>query len=211
VTSCATRRDALRRAALAAGVLASPTLLRPKPARAQATDDEVELAAFLVEAIALEQIAVLAYESAADEEGLGAGLGQTLRRFAEHEQAHASALRSALDSIGVDSPDAPRGARDREAIEGIDRLDADRATELADLLGELAELDARGEYLDYLVGIEREQIELYVQATPEFGSEDLVRTGAEIAGCAAQHAVVLREALGAPPARSVADLSSAGN
>jgi rubrerythrin len=210
--NAATRRDTLRRAALAAGVLASPTLLRPTPATAQAADDdEVELAAFLVEAIALEQIAVLAYESAAGREDLDGELAQTLRRFADQERAHASALRSALDSIGVDPPDAPRGARDREAIEGIDRLDADRATELADLLGELAELDARGEYLDYLVGIEREQVELYVQATPEFGSEDLVRTGAEIAGCAAQHAVVLREALGAPPARSVADLSSAGN
>jgi hypothetical protein len=204
--TCVTRRDALRRAALAAGVLASPALPRPKPAMAQAADDEVELAAFLVEAITLEQIAVLAYESAADEESLGAGLRQTLRRFAAQERAHASALRSALDSIGIAPPDAPRGARDREAIEGIDRLDAGRAAELADLLGELPGLDGRVEYLEYLVGMERGQIELYLQATPEFGSEDLLRTGAEIAGCAAQHVVVLREALGSPPALAVPEL-----
>lgn len=203
-----TRRDALGRAALAAGALGTPALLRPAIARAQPEDDEVELADFLVEAIALEQLAALAYRTAAEAEDLGPSLRRTLRRFADQEDAHATALRAALDSIGVDPPDPPSGPRDAGAIEGIDRLDAARASQLADLLGELAGLERRDEYLEYLVEVEAGQIGLFLRATPEFASEDLLRTGAEIAGCQAQHSVVLRKALGSPPARAVPELPS---
>lgn len=206
----ATRRSALRRAALGAGVVATPGLLRPAIAQAQDTDDEVELGDFLVEAVALEQIAAIAYQDAASVEGLRTNLRQTLRRFARQEEAHATALGTALDSIGVEPPDPPSGPRDSRAIETIDRLDAARASELADLLGRLSGLERQAEYLEYLVELETEQIRLYLGATPEFVSEDLLRTGAEIAGCEAQHVVVLREAMGTPPARAVPELPSQG-
>jgi rubrerythrin len=203
-----TRRDALRGAALAAGAVATPALLRPAAAQAQAEDDESELRDFLTEAIALEQIAALAYETVADADRVSAELARTLRTFAEQEQAHATALRTALDSIGFDPPDAPSGPRDSQAITGIDRLDPQRAEELVELLEGLADLEGDDRSLEHMVALETEQIDLYVGVTPDFVSEDLLRTGAEIAGCQAQHVVVLREALGEPPARAVPELPS---
>ena len=59
------RREALRRGAMAAGAIAAGGLLRAAPASAQAPDDE-DLRDFLVEAIGLEQVTVLAYSSASD-------------------------------------------------------------------------------------------------------------------------------------------------
>jgi len=204
-----TRRAALRRAALAAGAIATPALLRPAVADAQEEVDEAELEAFLVEAVVLEQIALLAYETAANQLRADRELTRTLERFAGHEQAHASAVRSALDSLGVDEPDPPSAPDNSAAIEDVDELDDERAAELVDLLAELGDIEERDAYLEYLVSLEEAQLELYALEAPEFATEDLLRVGAEIAACQAQHLVVLREALGAAPADALPEIPAA--
>lgn len=210
MTAGVTRRDALRSATCAAGAIAIPALLRPTSAAAQeGEDDDAATEDFLVEAIVVEQIAAVACATAAGELEAPRQLTRTLEQFAAQERAHAKALRAALDSLGVDPPDAPSRPDDSGAIEGIDQLDDARATELVELLAELGELSGRDAYLEYLVGLEEEQLELYLRETPEFVAEDLLRTGVEIAACQAQHIVVLREALGSPPARAVPDLPAA--
>ena len=63
-----TRRDALRAAAIGAGAVAGAGLLRPLTALAQSSTDE-DLRDFLAPTIALEQIAVFAYDAALDAKG----------------------------------------------------------------------------------------------------------------------------------------------
>lgn len=205
------RRQALRRAGLTAAALAGASIARPPAALAQSSDDE-DLRDFLVAAIALEQLTVLAYATAARQ----AGAGAELERFRDQEQAHASALRSALDSLVFDAPDAPSSPADTDVFDGVEGLDNDQASELKRLLGELEDLGGTGQALRLLDELEQRQLELYLDQGPGLDSEDLATTAAEIAGCQAQHRVVLRERLGAAPAVAVsaggggASASSAG-
>jgi rubrerythrin len=173
-----TRREALRLAAFGAGVATAPTLLLPAIARAQSSDDD-DLNDFLEPAIELEQAAALAYETAAGANGIEAELKRTFERFRQQEQAHATALRSALDSLGFDLPDELTDPADSDQLNGI------------------ADLKSANDYLAFLVDLEQQQIQYYASDAPSLDSEDLVRTSAEILGCQAQHLVVLREAQGA--------------
>jgi rubrerythrin len=180
VTETSTRRDALRLAGVGAGALALPALLRPAIARGQSEDDD-ELGDFLEQAIDLEQAATLAYETAADAKGVDADLKRSFELFREHEQAHATALRQALDSLGFDLPDELTDPADSDQLDGIDKL------------------KTPNEFLAFLVGLEQDQLRFYVEDAPPLDSEDMRRTSAEILGCQAQHLVVLREAQGAAP------------
>ncbi len=190
------RRDALRQAALGAGALAAAGLLRPPLAGAQQTAADEDLRDFLVGAISLEQLAVLAYATAA--RNGDADLRQTLERFRDQEQAHASALRSALDSLGFDLPDTPDSTTDSAAFEGVEGLADTASKNLVALLDELDRISKPQQYLEYLAKLEDEQITFYTEQGPTVDSVDLTTTCAEIAGCQAQHTVVLREALGDP-------------
>jgi rubrerythrin len=180
VSQTSTRRDALRLAGVGAGALAVPALLRPAIARAQSEDDN-ELGDFLEQAIDLEQATTLAYETAAEGKDVDADLKRDFDLFRQHEQAHASALRQALDSLGFDLPDELTDPADSDQLEGIDRL------------------KTPNEFLAFLVGLEQDQIRFYAEDAPALDSEDMRRTSAEILGCQAQHLVVLREAQGAAP------------
>ena len=197
-----TRRDALSRASLAAGALAAAGAVRPALALAQASNDD-DLRDFLVHAIGLEQIAALAYSTAADANGVEAKLSTTLDRFRDQEQAHATALRSAIDELGSDPPDAPNSPSDTAVFDGVDGLDDATASDLKDLLSGLDGLKSTDEYLDYLEKLEREQLDLYLGAAQGLDSEDLSTSGAEIAGCEAEHLVVLRGELGDKPAEAL--------
>jgi rubrerythrin len=212
VSVIANRRGALRRATLATaavgiGVLAPP-LLHPGRARAQSTDDE-GLRDFLGPAIALEQVAALAYDLAAKAKSTTSEETRTLELFRDQEQAHANALRSALDSLGFDLPDAPESATDTEVLEDVEGLDDERADELRRLLQELDGLESSEELLGYLTRLENEQIAYYLEAAPAVESEDLAKTSAEIVGNQAQHLVVLRLALGDTAADAVAAVAQA--
>jgi rubrerythrin len=186
-----TRRNVLRLAALGAGAVATPALLRPARASAQSGEDE-DLRDFLEEAIDLEQAAEFAYETAAKAKDLDPQLKRSFERFRDQEQAHATALRQALDSLGFDLPDEVTDASDSELLKGLDGL------------------KTGDEYLKFLIGLEDDQVKLYVEQTPDLDSQDMGRTGAEILGCQAEHLVVLHEAEGASPAEAAAAVAAVG-
>jgi rubrerythrin len=185
LTAPTTRRQALRLAGLGAGAAALPGLLLPAIAQAQSSDDD-DLNDFLEPAIELEQAAALAYETAAEAKGLDAELKRTFESFRDQEQAHATALRGALDSLGFDLPDEITDPADSDHLDGIE------------------DLKSANDYLAFLVDLEQEQVRYYASDAPALDSEDLIRTSAEILGCQAQHLVVLREAQGAAPAVAAA-------
>ncbi|MFL5870333.1 MAG: hypothetical protein ACJ75R_04575, partial [Solirubrobacterales bacterium] len=97
MSAAPTRREALRTAALGAGALAGAGLLRPVAAFAQSTADD-DLRDFLAPTIALEQIAAFAYNAAAGANGVKPDEKTTFLHLRDQEQAHANALRQALDS-----------------------------------------------------------------------------------------------------------------
>jgi rubrerythrin len=191
MSDAATRRDTLRVAALGAAALAAPALLRPARAQAQSGEDE-DLRDFLEQAIDLEQAAELAYETAAKAKDLDSQLKRSFERFRGQEQAHADALRSALDSLGFDLPDELTDASDSEFLKGLDGL------------------KTGDQYVKFLIGLEDQQVKLYLEETPDLDSEDMTRTGAEIVGCQAEHLVVLHEAQGASPADAATAASGVG-
>ncbi len=196
--SASSRREALRAATFAAGALAAGGLLRPVAAGAQDTEQE-DLRDFLVEAITLEQIAALAYETAAEASGVEPALRDSLTRLRDQEQAHAVALRSALDSLGYDLPDPPDSPEDAGVFDDVEGLEDEAATKLKATLGELGEITKPEEYLTYLIGLEREQIGYYVNSAPALPSDDLSTTCAQIVGNQAQHLVILDRAAGTNP------------
>jgi len=194
------RREALRDAALGAGALTAAGLLGPALAAAQSPDDE-DLRDFLVGAISLEQLAVLAYATAArDGEPK---LRPTMEAFRDQEQAHATALRAALDSLGFDLPAPPDSTTDSAAFEGLEGLDAEQTKQRVRLLDRLDAISKPQQYLDYLLELEADQLGYYVDQGPLVESVDLTTTSAEIAGCQAQHMVVLGGELGEAPEEAV--------
>jgi len=201
------RREALRRGALAAGALAAGGLLRATPAAAQSPDDE-DLRDFLVEAIGLEQVAVLAYSSAADA-AKSADDKDTYERFRDQEQAHANALRSAIDELGFDPPDAPDSPTDTGVFDNVEGLSDEAAKRLTDDLGQIADARTPAQFLDLLTGLESAQIDLYVGQGPGLDSADLSTTAVEIAGCQGQHLVVLGQAEGQSPGQAAQGVAAA--
>ncbi len=199
------RREAIRRAALAAGALAAAGLVRPGFAGAQASDDE-DLRDFLVEAIGLEQVTVLAYSTAADQ--AGADLKSTLETFRDQEQAHANALRSAIDELGFDPPEPPDSPTDTGVFDGVEGLDDEAAKRLDDRLGEIADANGLDQLLDVLLSLEDEQLTYYGTEGPRLDSSDLATTAASIGGCQAQHLVVLNDRVGRPLAATAAAVAA---
>jgi rubrerythrin len=195
------RRELLGNAALGAGALAAAGLASPALAGAQTPADE-DLRDFLVEAISLEQLAVLAYETAAREGD--PKLRARMEAFGDQERAHATALRAALDSLGFDLPPAPDSTTDNSVFEDLDGLSAEAADELTELLDELDELARPAQYADYLLELESRQLGFYATAGAEVESVDLTTTSAEIAGCQAQHIVFLGGELGDSPVEALA-------
>lgn len=203
------RRELLRRAAIGAGALSASGLVLPALAGAQSTEDD-DLRDYLVEATGLEQIAVLAYGTTAEAKGMEPVVKKDLLAFRDQEQAHANAWRTALDSLGFDAPDAPDSPTDTGVFSDVEGLSDDAANELTGLLDDLDKLSKPEEYLDYLAELERRELAYYVGEAPALDSEDLATTSAEIAGCQAEHLVVLRQALGDSPAKSVESASDVG-
>ncbi len=201
------RREALRRGALAAGALAAGGLLRATPVVAQSPDDE-DLRDFLVEAIGLEQVTVLAYSSASDA-AKSNGDKQTYERFRDQEQAHANALRSAIDELGFDPPEAPDTPTDTGVFNDVEGLSDDAAKRLTDDLGRIADAKTPADFLKLLNELESQQLGLYVGRGPALDSPDLSTSSAEIAGCQGQHLVVLGQLDGKPPGQAAESVATA--
>jgi hypothetical protein len=197
------RREAIRRAALAAGALA---LAHPALAAAQTSDDE-DLRDFLVEAIGFEQVTVLAYATAADQ--AGPDFGRTFELFRDHEQAHANALHSAIDELGFDPPEPPDSPTDTGVFDDVEGLSDEAAKRLTDRLGELDDANGLDQVIDLLLELENDQLAYYVAEGPGLDSSDLSTTAASIAGCQAQHLVALRAGTGRPPGEAATDVAGA--
>jgi rubrerythrin len=203
-----TRRDALRVAALGAGAIAGAGVLRPLTALAQSTADE-ELRDFLAPTIAFEQIAVFAYDRAIDAKGASPDETTIFERFRDQEQAHADALRQALDLIGFDAPDAPESPDDSGVFDDVDGIDSGRARQLSATLAEIGRLSTVKDFLDYLADLEQQEIGVYTAAAPTLDSEDLATTSAEIAANQAQHLIVLGSVREEEPAKTLETIDSA--
>ncbi len=202
MSAAISRRDALRRAALTTGALTTAGLLAPALARAQ-SDDEVALRDFLAEAIGLSQIALLAYANALDQPTVKDALRTELERLRDQDQAHANALRKALDSLGYDPPDAPDSPDDAGVFDDVEGIDGETATELKERLAELGDVAGANERIDAIVALERAQIDFYAASAPGLPGEDLAITSAEIVGSLSQHVLALEVRRGADPAELV--------
>jgi hypothetical protein len=199
------RRDALRRASLAAGAFAAAGMLRPALAAAQSTADD-DLRDYLVPAVGLEQITVLAYATALDH--VDPDVRQQLTTLRDQEQAHASAWREALDSLGFDSPDAPNSPDDTAVFDGVDGLEDDTATTYKDLLGKIGNANTPQQFYDLIDDLEKRQIAYYVGQAPAVDSFDLATTSAEISGCQAAHMLVIGSLKGESPADAAAAVNA---
>jgi rubrerythrin len=201
------RRELLRRGAIASAALVATGALRPALAGAQSTTDE-DLRDFLNQAIALEQVTVLAYARAAD--AAEAGDRQELEDFRGQEQAHANALRSAIDELGFDPPEPPDSPTDTGVFDDVEGLDEHAVERLTGLLGDLEGAKTPAEYRNLLITLEGEQVRLYLDGAPPLDSADLATTAAEIAGCQAQHLYVLNLD-GATPSEAIDVVTEAIN
>jgi rubrerythrin len=207
VSAAPTRREALRTAALDAGTLAGVGLPRPVAALAQASSDD-DLRDFLAPAIALEQIAVFAYDSALDAPGVTDAQKRIFTRFRDQEQAHANAWRQALDTLGFDRPDPPDATDDTGAFD-VDGISGDQRKELEATLAKVDDLKKVDDFLDYLVELEGKEIAYYADNAPSVDSEDLANVSTQVAANQAQHLVVLDTELKQKPAEILDSISSA--
>jgi rubrerythrin len=184
----ATRRQAVKRGLVGGGAAiaasAIPILLGVRKAFAQAEDD-----AKIVEgAVRLEQIAVVAYDTAYNGNLLTKPVADVAKLFRDQEQEHADALTQALQDLGGTAPEPPRP----QEVEG------------------LSSAKSQAQILSFAIDLENMAIQAYVDAHRKLQSPDLLKTGSQIISNEGQHLVVLRQALGASPAGSVPRAFEAG-
>jgi rubrerythrin len=129
--------------------------------------------AILATALALEQAAAFAYQTAAGSAQLDARTRRFAERFAAHEQAHADALTAALQARGGNPPIAPESSSE---ISGLDE----------------AALTRRG-LLEFIMGMERTALAGYYDAQIKLTDPDLLRTLAQIMANEGQHLAMLRQ------------------
>ena len=144
---------------------------------------------------------MLAYASAADAADSG-GDRQRLEDFRDQEQAHANALRSAIDEIGFDPPEAPDSPTDTGVFDDVDGLDTETADRLKGRLGDVGKARTPDQFVTLLTDLETDQLTLYAGQGPALDSADLATTAAEIAGCQGQHLVVLGGLEGQTPGQA---------
>lgn len=176
------RRDLLRRgfalggAAIAASSI--PLLLSVRNAFAQASGD----AAVLERAINLEQVAVIAYDTALATALVSAPVRRTVRRFRDHEQQHADALTTALTDLGGIAPAPPKGVADVDEV-----------------VGGLRDVRTQADLANFAIELESATIGAYHDAQLKFVEARLLQTAASIMANEGQHLVVLRTLAGSDP------------
>jgi hypothetical protein len=181
-------------------------MLRPALAVAQSSADD-DLRDYLIPAVGLEQVTVLAYAEASKQADPDAR--EMLEAFRDQEQAHASAWGEALDSLGFTAPDAPDAPDDTTVFDDVDGLDDDTAAEYQQLLGKIGNANSADQFLTVLADLETRQITYYIANAPAVDSYDLATTSAEISGCQAAHLIALREAQGDSPTDALQSMYNA--
>lgn len=176
------RRALLRRgfalggAAIAASSI--PLLLSVRTAFAQSSGD----AAILEQAINLERVAVIAYETAIDSGLLSPALLRIARRFRAHEQEHADVLTTALTDLGGAPLAAPRGIPD------VDKV-----------VKGLGDVSSQADVANFAIELETAAVAAYYDAHAKLLEARLLQTGASIMANEGQHLAVLRRAVRLPP------------
>ncbi|HVL95352.1 MAG TPA: ferritin-like domain-containing protein [Solirubrobacteraceae bacterium] len=169
-----------RRAALAAALAAA--VARPGPAAAAAKGD----AAVLTDLLRIEHAAAFAYGAAVSS---GSARARAVARaFAAQEAEHVAALETALEALGAPKPPPPASAEQVDALA--------RELEIAPVLGELR---SGRDVLTFLLALEDALVARWAGAHRRLQDGRLLQTATSILACQAQHAVVLREALGRDP------------
>lgn len=163
------RGFALGGAAIAASSI--PLLLAVRNAFAEASGD----AAVLQKTITIEQVSVIAYDTALASGLLSPAAIRMARRFRDHEQQHAETLTTALTDLGGAPPPPPRGIADVDKV--ADGLSD--ATSQADVIAVLIELEMAG-------------VAAYHEAHRKLLETRLLQTSASIMANEGQHLVVLR-------------------
>jgi rubrerythrin len=176
------RRALLRRgfqlggAAIAASSI--PLLWSARTAFAEAKGDT----AILGRAINLEQVAVLAYDTAIAGGLLSPALTGVARTLRSHEQQHADTLTTALTDLGGTPPPAPRGLAD------VDKV-----------VKGLGDAKSQADVVNFAIELETAAVAAYLDAQRELVEAKLLQTGASIMASEGQHLVVLRRAVGKDP------------
>jgi len=169
------RRDLIRRGLTAGGALVAtssiPLLLAVRDAFAAESGD----AEILGKAIHIEQLAVLAYESAISGGLLSARSEAVFSRFRDHEQQHADALTTALTDLGGTPPE-PATVTDVDGLDG---------------------LKSQADVARFAIGFETAAVAAYVDAQRKLVDGKLLQSFASIMANEAQHLVVLRGLAGA--------------
>ena len=176
------RRALLRRGLRLGGatIAASsiPLLLSVRNAFAQARGDT----AILGRAISLEQVTVLAYDTAIAGGLLSPALTGVMRTLRAHEQEHADRLTTALTDLGGTPPPAPQGIADVDkAVEG------------------LGDAKSQTDVVNFAIELETAAVAAYLDAHRELVEAKLLQTSASIMASEGQHLVVLRRAVGKDP------------
>ncbi|MBA3300689.1 MAG: ferritin-like domain-containing protein [Thermoleophilaceae bacterium] len=172
-----TRREALHGGLTIGGAVLGaatvPGLLRASDAFAQADGD----VAILAGAVALEQVAVVAYSSAASSGLLDPRTKRVFERFREQEQEHADGLGAALEQRGGRTPKPPSAAQ----VPGLEKL------------------RSQAEVVDFAIELETTALAAYYAAVQKLKNPALLETGASIMANEGQHLVVLRRLAGREP------------
>ncbi len=176
------RRELLRRgfalggAAIAASSI--PLLLSVRNAFAESTGD----AAILEKTIDLEQISVIAYDTAIASGLLSPGVLRIARRFREHERQHAATMTTALTDLGGAPPARPEGIADvDEVVKG------------------LGDVTSQADVANFAIELETASVAAYHDAQSKLIETRLLQTSASIMANEGQHLVVLRTIVGAKP------------
>ena len=175
------RRDLIRKGLGFGGAVVAassiPLLLSVRNAFAAGNGD----ADILEQAIGLENIAVLAYDTAIDSGLLSQGFTRVARRFRDHEQEHADALSTALMDLGGTPPEKPTVKDIDAVVKGI------------------RDVKSQGDIVDFAIELEMAAVAAYYDAHRKLVDAKLLQTGASIMANEAQHLVVLRQAVKRPP------------
>lgn len=163
-------------AAIAASSI--PLLWSVRTAFAEAKGDT----AILARVISLEQVAVLAYDTAIAGGLLSPALTQVVRTLRAHEQEHADALTTALTDLGGTPPAAPQGIAD------VDKV-----------VKGLSNAKTQADVVNFAIELETATVAAYLDAHRELVEAKLLQTSASIMASEGQHLVLLRRAIGKDP------------
>jgi rubrerythrin len=176
------RRQLLRRglglggAAVAGSAI--PLLLAVRNAFAESDTDGT----ILEQAITLERVAVLAYDTIVGNGLVSDRLERQMRLLRGHEQQHADVLTKALTDLGGTPPPAPSGVQD------VDKV-----------VKGLGNVRTQADALSFAIELETAAVAAYHDAQAKLVEAKLLQTGASIAANEGQHLVVLRQAARRPP------------